>query len=293
MVLTKYALIHKFTDFYVLTPRIFALTCFSILCLTAGGYIINDVLDIQADLINKPEKTFIGNAISVKKALVLYRILTFLGVGTCFIVLKIEGLPFSFFWTYLFTVFLLYLYSKTLKRLPLLGNVVIALFCGAIVYIIFLLDFKDILPEGSEELQFEQYQNNLDLKIFILFYTLFSFLGTLIREIIKDIEDIDGDYSMQMKTLPIVLGRKRTKRITTILSILFLIVLLMGIRLIFEDMNSMMVAIFLILFTLLPMIYFTYKLWSAKTKQQYHHLSNLMKLILFCGIISMILFTFV
>lgn len=292
IILTEYALIDAYFPNHFFSPLLFSLVCLSILCLTAGGYIINDVLDIQADRINKPHKTFIGNQISLKKALVFYRVLTFTGIASCVYVVIVKDLSFYYLWTYLFMVFLLYLYSKTLKKLPLIGNIAIALFCAGIIAIIYTLDFEDAVMEKYKKTEIDIMFKHMALFTAILLYAAFSFITTLIREIIKDIEDIDGDYQMKMRTMPIILGIKRSRNIAIVFSLLLLVMIVFALRLIMEIDNFFFMSLYLLILILLPSIYFAFVLWSAKNKKDFHFLSNLMKIIMLLGILSMILFKF-
>lgn len=292
IILVEYALIDSYFEDHFFSPLLFSLVCLSILCLTAGGYIINDVLDIQGDQINKPDKTYIGNKISLKKALIFYRILTFTGITSCVYILIVKGLSFYYLWTYLFMVFLLYLYSKTLKKLPLIGNVAIALFCAGIIVIVYTLDFEDAVLKKYQKTEIDIMFKHMALFTAILFYAWFSFITTLIREIIKDIEDIDGDYQMKMKTMPIVLGIKRSRNIAIGFSLFLIVMLLFALRIILEEDGFRVISLYVMILLLLPSLFFTYKLWYAKKKKDFHFLSNLMKIMMLLGILSMILFKF-
>ena len=127
----------------------------------------------------------------------------------------------------------------------------------------------------------------------VFYYAVFSFISTLIREIIKDIEDVNGDYQMKMYTLPIALGRKRTRNIVIALSLLLLLLLIVVLIGLTKNPQFLFLNLYLLLFVLVPTLYFTFVLWTAKTKSQFHFLSTLMKIIMLLGIFSMLLFIFV
>ena len=292
MVLVKYGLINSQSRPGALTDFMFLMTAFSIICLTAAGYIVNDILDQKADRVNKPKKVFIGDRISAKNAWILYMILTLIGILSCLYVTEATYLSYGYLIVYVVTSVLLYLYSSHLKKLPLLGNLLIACFCAGIILVIFKLDYTDKENATGFWNQFNDILNNIEVGLMMTYYMIFSFVTTLIREMIKDIEDIDGDHSMNMKTLPIVLGRRRTRNIIIFLSILFLFFLIGVILPFFEDSDGLLLGLYFSLFTFLPFLYFTYKLWSAKRKKEFHFLSNLMKFIMFTGILSMVLFKF-
>ena len=118
----------------------------------------------------------------------------------------------------------------------------------------------------------------------------FAFLTTLIRELIKDIEDVDGDFKLKMKTLPILIGKIRTRNISIFLSLLLLFFLFLLIKDSF-DSNELYLMPFASILSIVS-AYFIFKLWSAKTKTQFSFLSSLMKMIMLIGILSMVLFKF-
>ena len=165
--------------------------------ITAAGYVINDYFDIKADAVNKPKKVYVGRTISRRQALLFVFVLNFSTIGMSFIANS------TFIYTYCaITIFGLWFYSYLLKRTFLIGNIVIALLAGFSVY---------VLSYWGEP-------NNL-----LISFSFFAFLTNLIREIIKDSEDIKGDLLLNSKTLPIVIGVRKTKIIIIVLSILLLI----------------------------------------------------------------------
>tara|TARA_B100001063_G_C16610862_1_gene475672 strand:- start:256 stop:621 length:366 start_codon:yes stop_codon:yes gene_type:complete len=118
----------------------------------------------------------------------------------------------------------------------------------------------------------------------------FAFLTTMIREIIKDIEDINGDYIVKLKTLPILIGKTRARNISIFLSLVLLLFLFLVSSNYFISKKYFLGTIMLMISIIV--VLFIFKSWNASTKKQFHYLSNLMKLIMFIGILSMILFKF-
>jgi len=281
MILTKYALISSFLKESNLSGFDFLILSLSVLLITAGGYIINDIYDIEADKINKPHKVYISNTISKKRATVFYLVFTILGLilGLWLSFLKNIEILLLYF---IATAVLLFLYSKYLKRLPLLGNLLISLLVPFIIILVYEFDKK--LVAKSELF------NDLFLSITVLYYMFFAFLTTLIRELIKDIEDVDGDFKLKMKTLPILIGKIRTRNISIFLSLLLLFFLFLLIKDSF-DSNELYLMPFASILSIVS-AYFIFKLWSAKTKTQFSFLSSLMKMIMLIGILSMVLFKF-
>lgn len=281
MILTKYALISSFLKESNLSYLDFLILSLSILLISAGGYIINDIYDIEADKINKPHKVYISNTISKKRAIIFYLTFTILGLilGLWLSFLKnIEILSLYF----IATAVLLLLYSKYLKKLPLLGNLLISLLVPFIIILVYEFDKK--LVAKSELF------NDIFLSITVFYYMFFAFLTTLIRELIKDIEDVDGDFKLKMKTLPILIGKVRTRNISIFLSLLLLFFLFLLIKDSF-DSNELYLMPFASILSIVS-AYFIFKLWSAKTKTQFSFLSSLMKMIMLIGILSMVLFKF-
>ena len=181
----------------------------SILLIAAAGYIINDIVDIKADLINKPQKVIVSKIITIEKATHWYKITNtigiFLGIVLC---LKIGKPSYSFF--FIGGALLLYYYSINLKSKPLVGNLIVA----------FLISLS-ILILGLFEIDFSSknlYQN-IAINTLILI-SLFAFIINLIREIVKDIEDINGDNYLNIKTLPILFGIHRIKNLVSFLCLI-------------------------------------------------------------------------
>ncbi len=280
MILTKYALIKSFLKETYLSHLDFTLLALSVVLITAGGYIINDIFDVEADKINKPNTIFIDVTISKKNAWKTYYLLTLLGLIFGVYLSFNKQLPYHSFY-FLFTIIGLYFYSKNLKRKVLLGNLLVSILCVFVIYLVFSYDFR--IDNNDDEL----FAIRIDI-IFVFTYIIFSFLTTFIREIIKDIEDINGDLKLKAKTLPIVIGRKRAAKVAFFCSSLLLFFLIIVIQFL---QDNYLFLVFGIVFLIFPTINFMSKLWTAKTKKDFSKLSNLMKVIMLFGILSMLLFT--
>ena len=281
MILTKYALINSFISDPSLTSIDFIILSLSILCITAGGYIINDLYDIEADTINKPLKVYISKSISKKNAWVIYLLSSTFGVTLGIYLSIIKNIDFLSFY-FIGTTLLLFLYSVLLKKLVFIGNLCISLLVALPIYLLYKFDSNNITI--SNILQY------FLLSIAIFYYMFFAFLTTMIREIIKDIEDINGDYIVKLKTLPILIGKTRARNISIFLSLVLLLFLFLVSSNYFISNKYFLGIIMLMLSTVV--VYFIFKSWIATTKKQFQYLSNLMKLIMFIGILSMALFKF-
>lgn len=280
MVLTKYALIDSFVEKSYLSDYQFSIFIISILFITAGGYIINDIVDIEADKINKPNKVFIDKTFTKKSAKKGYLFLTFCGIiSGCSLSFIVNKPIYSLI--YFLTVIGLYLYSSYFKKTSLIGNLIVSTFIGLSIITLFIFELINF-TKGFE---------TLVLSFYIGTYVIFSFLTTLIREIIKDIEDINGDLKINAKTLPIVFGRKRANRVAFSISIILMILFIFISKSFLIEFP--LFFSYSIVFVLLPLLFFMYKLWNAESKKEYSKLSQLMKMIMFFGILSMLFFKFI
>ncbi|MFP4090590.1 MAG: geranylgeranylglycerol-phosphate geranylgeranyltransferase, partial [Cyclobacteriaceae bacterium] len=233
------------------------LLVFSTTVIAAAGYLINDYYDIKIDFINKPNKVIVGRVLKRRMVMFAHTLLNMLGIGIGFFLSPMVGLVnFS-------AAFLLWLYSNQLKRLPLIGNVTIAFLSGLSVWVIGL------------------YYPQQELLVFT--YAVFAFGISLVREIIKDIEDMQGDETSGCKTLPIILGVRYTKFFLYFLSALFIFLLFFMSGMIG---NQQLIYFFLLL--IIPIAYFITRLVYADTKREFSFLSNFCKLIMLSGILSMI-----
>jgi 4-hydroxybenzoate polyprenyltransferase len=274
MVLTKYALIESIGQ-SLLEEKDFILLSILIICTTAAGYVVNDIFDIATDRINKPEKSYISAAIPVKKGWQLYWFLTILA-SMLALLLSTKLTDYCLFFI---PPLLLYFYSKFFKKIIFLGNVVISFLVALPMYVLFVFDF---IPAKSN---IPTIDNPIYYTIYL--YLFFAFLTTFIREIIKDIEDVDGDKVLNAKTLPILLGRKRASKIAFFFSAILLLFLLIVLQFLKKDILFFVYGIF---FILLPLLYIMHSLWFSENKKDFSKLSLLLKLLMFSGVLSMLLF---
>lgn len=228
----------------------------STMIIAAGGYSINDYYDVKIDLINKPERVVVGKTLSRRQVLLIHSVLSLTGTAMGFFLSWPIGV------VNFIAGFLLWLYSNALKRLPFVGNLAVALLTGLSVFVVNLL----FLP----------------IQTLVLVYVLFAFFMTLIREIIKDMEDLKGDDSFGCRTLPIIWGLRPTKVFIYLLILLFCA----GVILIHFYVARLPV-LFFTGFLLVPMGILVIWLIRADTKKDYFYLSQISKLIMLAGIFSM------
>ena len=250
--------VHDSRQAYLTDMRLLLLVSSTVL-IAAAGYIINDYYDVKIDLINRPHQVVVGTVLKRRIAIASHVLLSTVGIAIGFYLSMKVGI------IHLGSVFLLWLYSNQLKRFPFIGNFCVALLSGLAVAVM--------------AIYYQQQQ-------FLVFtYALFAFSVSLIREIVKDLEDQRGDETFGCKTLPIVLGVRRTKDILYVLSgfFIFLMFFMAG-----QLGNATLIVYFALL--IIPIAYFITKLVYADTQHDFSYLSNFCKLLMLSGIISMIFF---
>lgn len=282
-VLIKYGLFDSFGISITLNGLGFSLLVLATICIAAAGNIINDIYDLETDRINKPKKVLLGSKISLNTANTLYIILSVIGVALGFYLSNIIGKP-GFSAIFIIISALLYLYATYLKHIMLVGNLVISML---VAFSIIIVGLYDLLPAITPENQ----QTQSTIFSILLDYALFAFLLNWLREMVKDQEDIKGDYNTGRNTLPIALGSKRTNLV------IFLVGILPVISVIYYLYNYLFENLWAVLYTLLfivaPLLYFLINIWIAETKKDYHKLSSLLKIIMLAGIVSLGLYKFI
>jgi 4-hydroxybenzoate polyprenyltransferase len=256
----------------------YGLLVLSTILIAAGGYVINNVFDQSTDTINKPNNVIVGKTISETNAYNLYIGLTVTGVAIGFYLSNVISKP-GFASIFILIAATLYLYATSLKQMMVIGNIIVALLLSLSVVIIGIFDLFPTIHEGNQQ------QMGVIFSI-LLDYALFTFFLNFMREIIKDIEDVDGDYNQGMNTLPIAIGKSRTAKIVFGLSFIPIIFMLYYINKYLLEL--VFTTVYLLLFVVGPLFYFTVKIWSAKSKKEFHTLSILLKWILLFGILSIV-----
>lgn len=282
-VFIKYSLFPVFGAEVTLNTLSFILLVIASLCIAAAGNVINDIYDLEIDKINKPEKLIIGKKISERLAITYYIILSSIGVIIGFYLANKIGKPSL---AGLFIVFsaLLYLYSAYLKGVFLIGNLLVS---ALVAMSLLIVPLFDLLPATTLENRDAQ---GAVFKL-ILNYAIFAFYINSIREIVKDLQDINGDKKGGLNTLPIAIGRKRTINIVFVLSLFAVVGVVVYM---YEYLYDLQILMLYFLFAIVaPLLYFCLKAWDAKTGRDFTFLSKLLKIIMFLGIFSMLLYQFV
>jgi len=285
-ILTRYCIIQPILynshQTYNLSLQNFIFILVSSLLIAGGGNIINDYFDQNIDQINKPHKTIVGKIINRRWALLWHMLLSLSGIMLGFEV----SLKTHIHWIApmnLLCVLLLFIYSIALKRRFLLGNILISILSAWVIFIVSIAEFRTSNTLNAGLL--------VNQKIFKLSVTYggFAFIITLIREVIKDLEDIAGDRKFGCTTMPIVWGQNATKVFVAV----WLIVLTAAISIINIYIISFgwwLSATYSFLFIVIPLLWIFKKLTLALNTHDFHKLSTYIKWIMLSGIISMVFF---
>ncbi len=274
----------------------FALLVLSILLIAAGGNIINDYFDLRADRINKPHRIIVGKHVKRRVAMVTHVVFNITGIliGGY---LAWEVGNWKLVMIHLFAAASLWFYSVIFKRELLIGNIVIALLAALIPLTVGLFEIPLVMTEYGEEVRafFLQTAPDTDPNMFfkILYYFIlgfagFAFLLTLIREIQKDLADIKGDRAVGCRTLPIVIGERRTKLIAMILLGVSMVMVMMAAYYLFSDWMTMSYAAVLIVLPLFLSLWSTLK---ARDRTMYVRAFSWIKLAMATGLGYAIVFS--
>jgi 4-hydroxybenzoate polyprenyltransferase len=256
----------------------FIVLVFATVCITAGGYVINDYFDIKTDLINRG-KVIVGTRISRRKAMMWHSIFNIAGVAAGFYISSRAG----YFWMGILFVMvsgLLYFYSASYKRQFLIGNIIVAVLTAMVPLLVIFYEWPALYRYYTVN------ATNVPGLAFLFYwvggFALFAFLTTLTREIIKDIEDFEGDKAYGRNTIPVVTGIPASKIISVCLLAATVALLYLVWYLYVRDWITiayMSAAI------VVPLLFVIYKLISGGNKVQIHSASSLMKIAMLTGIL--------
>lgn len=275
-----------------LSEKLFALLVLATVLIAAAGYIINDYFDVKLDHINKPKQLIIGKSISRRQAMFLHTTVNVIGLALAlYVAISIEH-P-SLVLIQLVSASLLWFYSINFKKQILIGNLIIAALTALVPFtagyyeIILLLDSAKAneLSSYLEATDIRSLFSSIQYLLYwIIGYSAFAFILTFIRELIKDCEDIEGDKEFGCKTLPIVHGIPKAKKIAN-LTAAFLIILLTFLE--FMQVNSQDWISFSYFFVLisLPLLWLMVKIRKANTKKHFFIISQVIKVIMLIGVL--------
>jgi 4-hydroxybenzoate polyprenyltransferase len=248
-----------------------------------GGYVINDYFDVKIDSINRPDKQVVDKLISPRGTIKLHIILNLAAILLGFYLsFRVKAVSFGLIFPFISG--LLWLYSAKYKRMLFWGNFIVSALSAFVILIVWLYEFFWLRLNASS------FADSINVVRWVSYvflgYALFAFLTSAVREIIKDMEDIEGDITYGCKTLPLVIGIKNTRYVVAFI-VVATILLLGYAQLILYRLGLMMVFWYFLITVQAGAVYLMANLFVAKDKPDFHFLSNLCKLIMVAGILSM------
>lgn len=256
------------------------LLCIASILIAAAGYIINDYFDLNIDKINKPDKLVVEKIINRRWTIIWHLALSFLGIAISFYLDVTSGIAFLGIANTI-AVFLLFIYSVSLKKKLLAGNILISLLTAWTVLVVMWCETNHLVSERGAA-----YTTRLSRYTFL--YAGFAFVISLIREAVKDMEDIEGDRRYGCTTMPIVWGINASKVYVSVWLIV-LIGVLSVIQFYVLQFGWWWSAAYSVVFIIAPLVWIFFKLVAAQSQQEFHRLSTAIKFVMFTGILSMLL----
>lgn len=259
----------------------FGLLVLACVCIAAGGYAINNIFDVGTDALNKPKDVVVGRSISEKTAYNVYFGLNVVGVGIGFYLSNAIERS-NFLIIFALVAWLLYLYASSFKKQLIIGNVIVA---AVLAVSVLIVPVFDIVPAVYGENQIQM------ATVFGILtdYAVFAFLLNLLREIVKDLEDVNGDYNQGMNTIPIAFGVKRTAKIASVLGVICAAVL--GWYVFTYLFGLLYVVIYAMVLLIAPLLFFSVRIWSADKQKEFYFSGQLLKWIVVAGIFSLAMVT--
>ena len=261
---------------------ILVLLILSTICIAAGGYVINDYFDVKIDRINRPDDMVVTRVISREGAMRWFYVLTAVGI-TAGLATAWWAHSWNLLFIYVVIPGLLWFYSTSYKRMLLVGNLIVA-FISALVPLIVAIIHADYLQHlYGDSLAYTPIIGQL--YIWLGGFALFSFLLTWAREVVKDMEDIEGDREMECRTMPIVWGETASKVVVTILVVatMALVSYIAWFVLPFPMEWSTLTSRFVVFGLLVPMVCVLVLLWFARSKRELHTVQQVLKFAMFLG----------
>lgn len=275
-----------------LSESLFAMLVGATVLIAASGYIINDYFDVKLDQVNKPKQMVVGKIISRRQAMFLHTIVNIIGVGlAAHVAVQIEHPMLVLF--QVVSAGLLWFYSASFKKQILIGNIIIAALTALVPFTAGYYEITvmyDQLSNADLLDAFEAYNlssllfNIQYLLYWVIGYSAFAFILTFIREIVKDIEDIEGDKAFGCRTLPIVHGIPKAKKAASYL-IAFLLILITFLEFIQVNSNDWISFTYFLVLISLPLVWVMIKLRKAKEKKHFFIISQVIKILMLVGIL--------
>ena len=283
-----YFIVFPYCTEVVLTREInfyFLMLVLASVVISAAGYIINDYFDVQIDAINKPARVIVGKVIKRRWAIVWHLSLSLIGFAMS-VYVSIETSAWVIAFANLVCIILLWLYSVKFKKSLLVGNIIIAALTAWVIFVIYFFAAsysRDSLVSSSGLIKFFRYT---------VLFSGFAFIVTIIREVIKDMEDVEGDRKYKSSTMPIAWGIPASKVFTGVW-IVVCAGMLSAVSVYAFYISLWYMSIYIVLLLVFPLCWLLMKLKSANVPSDYHRMSTQVKFIMLAGIISMCFSLFV
>lgn len=269
----------------------FTLLVIAMVLIQAGGYVINDIFDVEIDAINKPKKQIVGKIFTEKQSNLFYIVLTIIGL-VCGLAASIMAHGKNFYTIFACLILLacfLYSYSSSYKKKLIIGNLIVSLLVALAVFLPWLFQVLSMLGDKEMLLENQEWMH-VTLHI-VLIYTAFAFMMTLIREIVKDMEDVKGDGRSHCRTIPVVWGMKAAQIIVIVLSFVTCAMIWiaadyfngLGFKITYYMLYASWVFAFIVIINNLILI--TDK--SLRTERQFRLQSMWLKISMLLGVLSM------
>lgn len=262
----------------------FILLVISSLLIAAAGYIINDYFDLNIDTINKPDKLVVDKHIKRRWTIVWHMALSMLGILiSAYLSWKTRA------WWLVFAntgvVIALWFYSTTFKKRMLSGNIIISVLTAWVVLVIGFLTYYVIAHNAAV---FGAVDKSKLMRLTFL-YAGFAFIISVVREVVKDMEDLPGDERYGCRTMPIVWGVNASK-VFAATWLVVLVAALIVVQVYVLPFQWWWPALYCTLLIIFPLLLILRKLYTAATQKEFHNISNWLKFVMLTGILSMIFF---
>ncbi|NTW26501.1 MAG: UbiA family prenyltransferase [Lentimicrobium sp.] len=261
---------------------------FTTVLIAMAGYIINDLFDIRTDRINKPDALIVGKYLKGRKVVRLYYLLNGLAIVIGFLLSWKVG-SYRLGLVFPMMILLLWFYSERFKQTILAGNLIVSFMTASVVLIVWLFEFFALRLQPDKFITV--YTQLTVINRILPAFALFAFLLTMVRELIKDAEDVEGDATTGCSTLPVKYGVKFSK----ILAVVFLVLTLVLVVLSCLKLASMAMQAVLVYFAIIigvPVVFLIYKVIRTESKSDFHRISGMLKLVMLLGLSGMLLLAF-
>ena len=263
---------------------LFMLLVLTVVLIAAAGYMINDYFDVKTDLVNRPDKVIIGKHIKASKVYLAYFVINFIALGISFYLSVSVGVT-SMTFLFPLAMGLLWFYSTTYKRLLLTGNILVSIIVAGVPLLVALYEMPLI------HVKYLHYPLAYSILLKIIAgwcgtYALFAFIVNLIRELVKDIEDFEGDIAFGRTTLPIAFGLKTSKIVVaTLIAVTIAIIEVVFIYLLEPNKLDMITFAYFHLLLIIPLLIAAILIFMANQKKHYTIISLIIKLVMVSGLL--------